>query len=685
MPIYRYVHTIAVTIAVVALMTPIQPTAQFALAHDGRSTGPEIAPKVAGDHPSDDADWSNGLPLGPNGPIPFIVVDQFGYRTDAEKVAVIRSPARGYDAAHRYAPGKTFAVVDRASGKEVFVGNPVAWKNGAIDPVSGDKAWWFDFSVLTEPGTYVVIDKETGRRSVTFRIADDVYRGVLNHALRMFFYQRAGFAKSAESAGADWSDAASHLKAHQDGNARSWLAKNDESSARDLRGGWYDAGDYNKYTSWTARNIIILLRAYEDDPQAFGDDLGIPESGNGIPDILDEVKWGLDWLLRMQNADGGMLCVQALARASPPSAATGPSYYGPPTTSASLMGAAAFAYAAKIYGNPKAPMFRGFAQTLAERARQAWAWAEKYADVLFYNNDEQRQPGSEGLAAGQQEMTSEERHAAKFEAAVYLSELTNEQIFKRFVEANYAALVPAYELTQWESEQQDLLLYYARLPQTSPDMRKDIVARFTSSMTDSEVLLPMVLKKRDPYRAPIKDYYWGSNKSKAAEAQLFQLLARNTDDPARAAQARNAAEGFIHYVHGVNPLGLVYLTNMRIAGAEHSARTMFHFWFAHDSPRWSQVSDTSPGPPPGYLVAGPNPTYEPDACCLALGQRTQHRCGAADANRQCDRPLAPPRNQPPAKSYLQFNNDWPVNSWQVTEPSTGYQASFIRALAPFVK
>ena len=56
-------------------------------------------------------------------------------------------------------------------------------------------------------------------------------------------------------------------------------------------------GDYNKYTSWAARNIIVMLRAYDENPTAFGDDSRIAELGNGVPDILDEVKWALDWLV----------------------------------------------------------------------------------------------------------------------------------------------------------------------------------------------------------------------------------------------------------------------------------------------------------------------------------------------------------------------------------------------------
>jgi len=114
-----------------------------------------------------------------------------------------------------------------------------------------------------------------------------VYRNVIKHAIRMYFYQRAGFEKTAATAGADWADAASHMRAGQDPQARPWearrsFAKSDVSQIKDLHGGWFDAGDYNKYTSWTARAVIAVLRAYDENSNAFGDDSGIAESGNGI-------------------------------------------------------------------------------------------------------------------------------------------------------------------------------------------------------------------------------------------------------------------------------------------------------------------------------------------------------------------------------------------------------------------
>jgi endoglucanase len=249
------------------------------------------------------ASWMHGLRSGPNGPIPFIVVDQFGYPAEAAKFAVIRDPQIGYDNTARFTPGKTYALIEVSSGRAVKQAALSAWNGGATHEASGDKAWTFDFSDVVTPGRYAVLDVEKGIRSADFAIGDDVYREAMKHALRMFYYQRAGIDKTAKFACAAWADKASHLGAGQDQQSRPWPLKGplpaaqtrpaSEPEIKDLRGGWYDAGDYSKYTSWTARNIIVLLQAYAENPQAFGDDLGLPESGNGVPDILDEVKWGL--------------------------------------------------------------------------------------------------------------------------------------------------------------------------------------------------------------------------------------------------------------------------------------------------------------------------------------------------------------------------------------------------------
>src|SRR5262249_22736523 len=265
----------------------------------------------------------------------------------------------------------------------------------------------------------------------------------------------------------------------------------------------------------------------------------IAESGNGIPDILDEIKWALEWLERMQNSDGSLLCVQGLDHASPPSAATGPSYYGPATTAASLMGAAAFPYAAKIYSARAEETLRRYGNDLTTRARRAWDWATANPRVLYYNNDDIRQPGSRGLASGQQEMDDSLRLFARFEAAVYLYQLTGEPIFKSFVESNYMSILPSSGLTvwNWDPERQESLLYYARMPGISVQVRSAILTKFIAGVTRNADQLPMVTDNKDPYRSPINAYFWGSNWSKAQQARLYELLALYGDDVAIAAVA----------------------------------------------------------------------------------------------------------------------------------------------------
>jgi len=79
------------------------------------------------------------------------------------------------------------------------------------------------------------------------------------------------------------------------------LTPNDASTAKDLNGGWFDAGDYNKYITFANRPIHDMLWAYQENPDVFGDNWNIPESANGIPDVLDEIKWELDWMFKMNN------------------------------------------------------------------------------------------------------------------------------------------------------------------------------------------------------------------------------------------------------------------------------------------------------------------------------------------------------------------------------------------------
>jgi hypothetical protein len=600
-------------------------------------------------------------------PTPFIVVDQFGYLPDQSKIAVLRDPEVGFDNGWDFTPGPVYQVINTKTQQVVFEGQPTVWNKGAVDPSSGDRVWHFDFSSVTTPGSYLIRDKQAAYDSYTFEISADVYKPVLKAATRMLFYQRAGFAKEAKYAGDAWADGASHLGKGQDSEARLYSRKGDKSTERDLRGGWYDAGDFNKYTAWTASYVISLLGTYEEKPAIWTDDFNIPESGNGVPDLLDEVKWGTDWLVRMQNDDGSVLSVMGLSHASPPSAAKGPSYYGPATTAATYGAAGAYACAAKIYG--VFPQFAGYAADLKARAIQAFAWAQAHPDVKFYNNDPRDH--SEGLAAGQQEPDDYGRAMKALTAAIYLYDLTGDPAYRAYVDGHYHENnIFRKGVTQdADYDQTAPLLHYTTLPGATSAIAADIRQRFAEGYEDGGWKAGAL----DPYMAQVSGYWWGSNGIKSSAGNVYADESRYGLSGHSAKADMDAAASYIHYLHGVNPLGKVYLSNMGAFGAENSVDRFYHTWFTHGSAKWDNVKHSTYGPAPGFLVGGANPRYNWAQGCPRLNPG----CGSA--------PPSPPVGQPEQKSYTDFNETWPIDSWEVTENSEGYQVPYIRLLARFVR
>lgn len=602
-----------------------------------------------------------------------IVVDQFGYLPESVKIAVIRDPVIGFDASEAFSPGEIYSLVNTDNNEVVFTGTPEAWNEGATDASSGDKVWWFDFSFVTTPGTYYVLDVDKNLRSFEFQISPKVYNDVLKHAVRTFFYQRAGLEKKAQYAGEAWADAPSHMGPLQDKEARPYNEKNNASKSVDVSGGWYDAGDFNKYTNWTANYVVEFMKAYLEAPSAWSDDYNIPESGNGIPDLLDEAKWGIDHLLRMQKSDGSVLSIVGLSHASPPSSATGPSLYGTASTSATLSTAGALAIASKVFaGRGK----KSYADTLKVRAVKAWKWAEANPAVIFKNND--NASGTSGLGAGQQETDDYGRLVAKIKAAVFLFEITGETLYKAFFDNNYQQV----HLMEWgyaypfEASNQEALLYYTQIPGATSTVVEAIKTTYRNAMVSGVDNFPAFFNQTDPYRAHLQVYTWGSNGIKALQGSMYTNLLTYGIATEDNADALKAAAGYIHYLHGVNPLNMVYLSNMYAHGSEKSVNEFYHTWFANGSAKWDRVGESTYGPPPGFLTGGPNPGYDWDGCC-------PDGCGGS-SNLCNSESLVPPKGQPSQKSYKDFNTSWPINSWSVTENSNGYQINYIRLLSRFI-
>lgn len=224
---------------------------------------------------------------------PHIKVNQVGFLPDARKYALVSF----YPELYSISEGDAFSVCDAATGVPVYHGT-LGLLSEFDQRDSGEKVLKADFSDFSTSGAYY-ISVEGLDRSVHFSIADNVYDDALTAVQRYFYYQRQGTALEEQYAGIF---------------ARDDLGLDDstvpfasgKAGTINAQKGWFDAGDSGKYVNTGAGTVSHLLWAYDMFPQSFPDNaLNIPESGNGIPDLLDEARWELEWILTMQDAESG--------------------------------------------------------------------------------------------------------------------------------------------------------------------------------------------------------------------------------------------------------------------------------------------------------------------------------------------------------------------------------------------
>jgi hypothetical protein len=567
-----------------------------------------------------------------------IHVDQFGYLPDEQKVAVVSDPQKGANAGDHFSVGPLLELRQVADGKVTFQGPAELFKGGKTDAISGDRGWWFDFSAVRQPGEYYVFEPKLGVRSHVVRIGPAVYRDVLRAAVRVFYYQREATAHVAPYAEKPWLEGPSFL---QDREARAVWARQDPATARDLCGGWMDAGDTNKYPPFLNETIHPLLYAWRANPAAFTDDFNVPESDNGLPDLLDEVKWELDWLTKMQDVDGGVFVKMGTVEFGsswPLSTDRHPRYYGPKCSGSTIVTAGVFAHAARVFGQ-FAP-WRAFSAELAGRAERAWIWYTTHP--RSYDCD------SGKIKAGSANLDADEQDRAEAVAAMHLWALTGKPVYHEAFKKKLGAMRQMKE-TVWspyEMGAAEALMEYSTLAGADPGVSARISRKLTESM-NSPLFMPQN-GENELYRAWMRDtcYHWGSNRVRACYGIEAAAAVDYDLAGARRAQAQQRALNLLHTFHGVNPLDLVYLTNMDRCGAETSVKHLYHEWFRGE-------------PPPGYVVGGPNKDYGGTIEWI--------------------------KHQPPAKAYSDTNEGWPANSWEMSEPGIYYQACYIRLLADFVK
>lgn len=285
--------------------------------------------------------------------LPNILVDQVGYAIGSNKIAVIRGEL----------PPDNFTIMDAESGQEVYAGKI---EQKGYDTTIGSYISYGDFTDFNTPGSYYIEAAMIGQ-SYPFEISEEPYEDIFNTVLKQYYFNRCGLTLSTELAGP---------KAHNACHSREAQMKEEASIKRDVSGGWHIDEMGTRDVVKGCQTVNYLLLSYELYPDIFTENLRIPESGNGIPDLLDEVKYEIDWLLKMQDATSG--AVYASVNSVDNKTAGYILYIDGVTMSATIQFAATMARFSYIYQNYD----REFATQCLKAADRAYRYAEKYlADV----------------------------------------------------------------------------------------------------------------------------------------------------------------------------------------------------------------------------------------------------------------------------------------------------------------
>jgi len=301
-----------------------------------------------------------------------VKLNQLGFYPKSHKLAITPSN-----------DATTYHLREEKNGNIVYQGN---LENGGFYNLSGETVKVANFSEFTRQGAYI-LGVDGGGESFPFNIGNHQFISLNAALIKAMYFNRASTALGQEYA-EKWSRSAGHpdtlVIIH--GSAASTSRPNGSNISSP--GGWYDAGDFNKYVVPISSSINHMLFAYENFPSFFeSQNLNIPESNNSIPDILDENRYALDWLLTMQDtSDGGVYHKLTHANFSStimPSKATNPRYVVQKGTAASLDFAAVMAQAARVYE----PFDTSFATSALKAARKAYNWAIVNSDIS-YNQSE---------------------------------------------------------------------------------------------------------------------------------------------------------------------------------------------------------------------------------------------------------------------------------------------------------
>ncbi len=505
-------------------------------------------------------------PLVAANPTVELKVDQVGYLPTAAKIALVVSKN----------PAAEFTLNQSKDGKAMFHGSLSAPRD---DFDSGDRVQMADFSKWIKPGQYYIDVPGVGR-SWDFDIAPDVYAKTWRLAMRSYYGQRCGIAVDLGPEFPGYKHPACHLEA-------AYHPSSGKTGPAPATGGWHDAGDYGRYVVNSGISTGTLLWAYEFYGSRLKNvNLALPESGNGLPDMLNEIKWNLDWMASMQDDDGGVWHKQTSEKFCDfimPEKDKLVSYVigigREPFKSSCATGdfAAVMAIAGRVYQ----PFNPAYANKCSKAAQKAFEWMGKHVNVPFRNP-----PGVSTGEYGDGNCADEQLWAA---AELYRS--TGDQAYSRYFLDHYAAF---RRPTVDEEAEPPSWGNVAALANWTYAMARNADAGAANAIRHELISTADEIANRtanNGYRISLtnKDYIWGSN-GVLANYGMELLIARSLLHNERYAEA--AVED-LHYLLGRNTFSLSFVTRVGENPFRHP----------HHRP---SGADNNEEPWPGLLSGGPN-------------------------------------------------------------------------------
>ena len=476
---------------------------------------------------------------------------------------------------------KQMAVIG-AEGKEIVFKNtdgtevlkatvPEAqtWK-----PASDTAASLVDFSEIQTSGTYqaYIGDEAIGYPII---IADDALEETTKASLKFFYFQRSSTALEEKYAGVY-----ARAAGHPDTAVRYHISTGIDNSDLRFNGakGWYDAGDYGKYIVNSGITTYTLMQLYQHNKEYFKNlNLNIPESKNDVPDILDEIRWNLEWMLTMQDTDGSVfhkLTTLKFSGTVMPEGDVVPRYAIGKSTQATWDFAAVLALAADIYY----PFDKDFATNCANAAAKARWWAINNQTTYF------TQPTGVNTGTYEDHNASDEKIWANAE----LYRISKNPVFSEIIE-QFPLTQGRWRLQSWQSTNALAAMTIATNPEVFPKDFVDSAQACIYYLADSY----LDLLNNNGYGVAMheNDFNWGSNSFAANKGMILvhaYILSKEQ-------KYLDAATGILDYLLGRNPMDISYLTGYGV----NSAKDPHH--------RPSQA-DKIDDPIPGMLVGGPNYT-----------------------------------------------------------------------------